>query len=112
MTLKEQIKKDHLDAYKAGIKVKKIALEREKTAIGTSEKDKKNIGREIADEIVMSLVVKEKANFQEVYDNGSKAIKAGQVVRMGMMAESLESMAYLNLYLPTPLSEDEIKAEL
>lgn len=103
-TLKEQIAKDHLEAFKAGEKIKKNILGVIKSDITIQEKAANTAsGEALSDEDVMSVLRKNAKKISDLIpftkDDAS-------------LEELKQELAVVEGYFPKQFTEDEIKTEV
>jgi hypothetical protein len=103
MTIKAKIATDFLIAFKARETEKKNFLGLIKATIDTEEKSASNQG-ELTDESVIKILAKFEKNIDEVI----KAVSADA----DALAKAQAELAIVKSYMPTKLTEAEIKAEV
>jgi len=103
MSLKEQINKDFVEAFKARNDLKKSTLSILKSKITEGEKTQNN--SELTDDevlkIIITLVKQRKQSIVEFEKGG----------REDLVLREKEELSYLENYLPSQMSEEEIKTE-
>lgn len=104
MTLKEQLANDLKDAMRAGDEVRKSTLRMLITAINTSEVAGAE-RRELSDDQVMQVIVKQVKQRRESIDEFGKA------GRQDLVDKETAEMHVLEAYMPPQLGREEIAAE-
>ena len=98
-TLNEDLKKAMIEKDN----VAKVAIQMIKSAILLWEKDEKNIGKEVTDEVIIEIVSKE---LKKRRDSLVEIEKSG---RDDLISDLKREIELLLKYLPEQLSEDELK---
>jgi len=101
MELKQKLQNDLKDAMRAGDDLRKRTLRMVLSAIRLAEVDKR---RELDDNEVLAVIQKEVKSRKESVD---EAKKAG---RMDLVEASEAEIGVLQVYLPSPLTEEELEA--
>ena len=103
MTIKAKITADFLIAFKARETEKKNLLGLIKATIDTEEKSANNQG-ELSDENVIKILAKFEKNIGEIISAVSNDTNA--------LAKAQAELSIVKSYMPSKLTEDEIKAEI
>lgn len=103
MSLQSQIDKDYIAAYKAKETVKVAVLRHLKTAIKNRVVE---LGQELSDDDVMDLIAKQAKQRRDSIDQYNKAN------RPELAEVEAAELVELEAYMPTQLSEDELKAAI
>ena len=101
MELKQKLQNDLKDAMRAGDDLRKRTLRMVLSAIRLAEVDKR---RKLDDNEVLAVIQKEVKSRKESVD---EAKKAG---RMDLVEASEAEIGVLQVYLPSPLTEEELEA--
>ncbi len=104
MSLSKQIDKDYIEAYKAKATVKVAVLRHLKTAIKNRMVEDKS--QDLSDEIVLDLIAKQVKQRKDSFDQYSKA------GRDDLARVEADELAALEVYLPKPLSDEELSAAI
>lgn len=104
MSLSKQIDKDYIEAYKAKATVKVAVLRHLKTAIKNRMVEDKS--QDLSDEIVLDLIAKQVKQRKDSFDQYSKA------GRDDLARVEADELAALEVYLPKPLSDEELSSAI
>lgn len=104
MSLSKQIDKDYIEAYKAKATVKVAVLRHLKTAIKNRMVEDKS--QDLSDEIVLDLIAKQVKQRKDSFDQYSKA------GRDDLARVEADELTALEVYLPKPLSDEELSAAI
>lgn len=105
MPLKEQLQKDLQDAMRASDEVRKSTLRMLMSAINTAEVAGAE-RRELSDDQVMQVIVKQVKQRRESIDEFKKAN------RQDLVDKETAEMHVLETYMPPQIGRDEIEAEV
>ncbi|WP_207263439.1 GatB/YqeY domain-containing protein [Desulfovibrio sp. Huiquan2017] len=104
MSLSKQIDKDYIEAYKAKATVKVAVLRHLKTAIKNRMVEDKS--QDLSDEIVLDLIAKQVKQRKDSFDQYSKA------GRDDLARVEADELTALEVYLPKPLSDEELSSAI
>jgi len=106
MTLKERIKNDTIDGLKKGDKEKALTLRMLQAAIKNKEIDLKKREEGLSDEETLGVIsseAKKRRDAIEAYQKGN---------RKDLVQKEQAELAILQVYLPLPLTDEEITGEV
>jgi len=106
MTLKERIKNDTIDGLKKGDKEKALTLRMLQAAIKNKEIDLKKREEGLSDDEALDVIsgeAKKRRDAIEAYQKGN---------RKDLVQKEQAELAILQVYLPLPLTDEEITGEV
>lgn len=108
--LKEQIEADFIKAFKERNTVKKNTLGILKSRITEWKANKSNLGKEITDADIITIVASEVKKRNQAIEVYKTAI--GSLLALDNIAQEEHELLVLQSYLPTQLSDEDIKHEI